>query len=132
MRLTTRKVKIKISATCKEKILVDPIRVRQVLINLITNAISHAPEKSEIIVTCTKKGKSVVISIGNFGERIPKEDIPKIFDPFYQSSKSQSTGGLGLGLYICRQIVELHGGQIWVKSHAKKGTFFTFSLPIGS
>ncbi len=116
---------------------VDPVRVRQVLMNLLNNAIKYTPEGTPIEVSLTleeEDGKRYArISVRDEGPGIDPEHQKKIFDRFYQISPSQAGGGgVGLGLSICKAIVEGHGGRIWVESTPGKGSTFHFTLPLPS
>jgi PAS domain S-box-containing protein len=118
----------------KHFVYADRERIGQVLINLINNAIKYSPKSDNIIVSIKKEKKYIVISIQDFGVGIPKADQEKVFDKFFQTSKSdsQTFPGLGLGLYISSEIVKRHKGTIWVESEEGKGTTFSFTLPSGS
>ncbi len=110
----------------------DPGLVRQVMTNLIENAIKYGYEDEPIIINMYKSGKNVKISVINKGEGICEEDKGKIFDRFYriETSRSRKTGGTGLGLSIVKSIINLHGSEICVKSSPGKETEFYFTLKV--
>lgn len=112
----------------------DPLRIEQVVANLLTNAIRHTPEAGQILVSVRCEGKDVVTSIADTGEGINTDDLPHIFERFYRAgdSRARCEGGTGLGLSIVKQMVEAHGGKVWAESRAGEGTIFSFSLPAGS
>jgi signal transduction histidine kinase len=111
---------------------VDGPRIGEVITNLVENAVKYSPEGSEIRIEAEKKDQSIVMHVSDSGIGIPKEYIPMVFDRFNQlASKNGQRKGSGLGLCICRGIVESHGGKIWVESERGKGTRFSFSLPLG-
>ncbi len=104
--------------------------IAQVFYNLIDNAISYSGEKSKISVVLTNRRKSVVTQVKDNGTGIEKEAFAKIFDRFYRVDESRSTTrGYGLGLAICKSVVEKHGGNISVSSRPGKGAIFTVELP---
>jgi signal transduction histidine kinase len=111
---------------------IDSYRIRQVLNNLLQNAIAHTGKGGNIDVTGEQRADEIVISVTDNGEGISAEDLPNIFERFYRVDKSRtrSTGGSGLGLTIAKRFVEAHGGEISVKSQQGKGSTFTFTLPI--
>lgn len=116
------------------EITIDPDRIIQVLINIISNAIKFTPEKGTITVGAklSEKDSQMEISIADTGVGIPKDDLPKIFGKFHQA-KNRSAGdksGTGLGLTIAQELVQLHGGEISVDSEEGKGTTFTFTLAL--
>lgn len=110
---------------------VDENRVEQILYNLVGNAIKFTPEGS-ILVTATKKGDFVEVSVTDTGIGIPKSEFENIFSSFGQVSEliSKKYGGTGLGLTITKELVQLHGGDIEVESDIGKGTKISFTLPI--
>ena len=108
----------------------DKERIRQVFVNLITNAIKYSPEGKEIIIRSRKREKNVVVSVQDFGIGIPKDQQDKVFNRFFQASKHNTYPGLGLGLYISFEIIKANGGKIWVESEEGKGSIFYFTLPI--
>jgi PAS domain S-box-containing protein len=109
---------------------VDPNRLREVLQNLIDNAIKYTMEGS-ITLRLTGDASVVQIQIQDTGAGIPAEDIPHLFQKFYRvdNSMTRSIGGTGLGLFICRKIIELYNGRIWVESEPEKGSTFFINLP---
>lgn len=110
----------------------DPIRLGQVMANLLSNAIKYTPFDKEIIVSMEKDGEKVVGLVHDFGSGIPKEKQEKVFDRFYRipGEKLQTYPGLGMGLFISRQIIENHGGRMWVESEDGKYCKFYFELPL--
>lgn len=110
----------------------DKHRISQVVINLISNAIKFSPENGKIIVAVKGSPTEVEVCVKDQGIGIQKKDLKKVFTRFFQadSSMRKSNSGLGLGLYICHEIVSRHEGKIWVDSGKGKGSAFTFSLPL--
>lgn len=108
----------------------DADRIGQVLTNLLTNAVKYSPEGSEIRVTVRRGTDWVEVSVGDQGIGIAEEDMAKLFQPFYRGRQTTEVYGSGLGLHLARQIVEAHGGQIWVQSRPGEGSTFTFRLPL--
>ncbi len=110
-------------------VLADENRLRQVLANLISNAIKYAPE-GEIRISGQVRPDIVIICVSDEGPGIAPDDIPHIFDRFYRSAEAmRQTKGAGLGLYLTKAIVEAHGGKIWVDTESGKGARICFSLP---
>jgi PAS domain S-box-containing protein len=111
---------------------IDTKRIRQVLDNLINNAVKYSPPETEVIISAQNSGNQVLISIQDQGSGIPAEELANIFDRMYRIEQRLYTGvdGLGLGLYICRCLVEAHGGRIWVESELGKGSTVFFTLPL--
>lgn len=104
----------------------DKDRLAQVMSNLLTNAAQHSPPGATVTIVVAGSDSEATVTVHNHGEPIPAEVLPKVFDAF--SGASQSSG-LGLGLYIAREIVVAHGGRIAVDSSAERGTTFTLALP---
>jgi PAS domain S-box-containing protein len=109
----------------------DRNRIRQVLENLIMNAVKHmgAPPHPVIKAAISEDGEEVVTTVADNGIGIPKEYHERIFDRFFRIPKANGVKGSGLGLSIVKQIVESHGGRVWVESEEGKGASFLFSLP---
>lgn len=110
---------------------IDPARIEQVLANLLDNAIKHSPHGEPIAVTLSQPAPGTIeLAVSDRGIGIPIEARERIFERFFQARSDDATQGLGLGLYVSRQIVELHGGQIRVDFPADGGTRFVVTLPI--
>ncbi|HEX9840624.1 MAG TPA: ATP-binding protein [Anaerolineales bacterium] len=109
----------------------DGVRLAQVFENLFTNARKYAPG-SPIIVLLDQVGQSLLVSFTDRGPGIPKESLPLIFERFYRVRSEKSVTGTGLGLYICKQIIDAHRGKIWAESLSDQGTTFFIELPINS
>lgn len=114
------------------KVFADAFRIRQVLVNLIANAITYTPEKGQIRVEVKQVDDFLEVRVIDTGEGIPKEALPKLFTKFFRVSGvlEQGSKGTGLGLYISKSIIELHKGKIWAESEFGKGSAFIFQLPI--
>ena len=108
----------------------DPDRVVQILLNLIMNAVRYSPEGDSLLLKAYREENSVIIGVCDGGQQLTLKDIEILFTP-YQQGRKKAEGGLGLGLYICQQLVQLHNGRIWVESN-DKGNEFKFSLPVTS
>ena len=98
-------------------------------INLLTNAVKYTPKGGSIIVTLKNEEKFIAVSVADTGKGIPPEDRERIFDKYYQTDKSHSKRGLGLGLAICKRIVQLCNGSLTVESEVGVGSTFTVKLP---
>lgn len=111
-------------------ILADPKRVGQILGNLLSNALKFTPEGGVIDVHAHRDGSSVRFTVIDTGPGIPADELPHLFDRFYQTRGNPvKSKGLGLGLSICKGLVEAHGGRIWVESLPGMGAGFNFTLP---
>ena len=115
----------------------DADRVAQVLRNLLSNALRHTPAGGSIRVSAQPSPQSVkdlLVSVADTGQGIPAQELPLIFERFYRvdRSRARSTGGAGIGLTIVKQLVEAHGGRVWVESEMGKGSKFYFTLPVAS
>lgn len=110
---------------------IDALRIEQVIYNLVQNAVKYTPEEGTIMFEAEIEDDYLKISVKDNGYGIDYEDMPFIFDKFYRGEKTRNSdrGGSGLGLSICKYIVEKHGGQIFVQSKKNKGTNFYFVLP---
>jgi PAS domain S-box-containing protein len=107
----------------------DRERIGQVITNLIANAIKYSPKGGEINVASKMEGDTIKLSVSDHGIGIPKTDIDLIFDRLYRVGNSGTIKGMGFGLYICQQIIQLHGGKLGVHSQEGKGSTFSFELP---
>jgi signal transduction histidine kinase len=112
----------------------DGDRLRQVLLNLLGNAMRYSPEGGTIVVRVNDEHAALAarVAVSDQGVGIPPEDQARLFSRFYRAEATLSAGeGLGLGLYISRSLVEAHGGRIWAESEPGRGSTFTFTLPYG-
>jgi signal transduction histidine kinase len=111
------------------KVIADRERIQQTLSNLVGNAIKFSPAGSKIVVVAQGDGSEVVISVLDKGRGIAPELLPRVFDRYWQSSRTDRQGA-GLGLAIAKGIVETHGGRIWIESKPGEGTTASFTLPL--
>jgi two-component system sensor histidine kinase KdpD len=109
---------------------IDGLLVEQVLINLLENAAKYAPTGTPIDISASADGDHLVVEIADRGPGIPRDLVDRIFEKFYRLPKEGAGGGAGLGLAICRGIVEAHGGRIWAENRDGGGAVFRFALPI--
>lgn len=107
----------------------DRDRLIQVLSNLLSNALKFSPVGRHVSVLATNDDRAARISVKDSGAGIPENDLPRVFDRFWQAEPASKAGGAGLGLSICRGIVEAHGGRIWAASKVDRGTTFHFTVP---
>lgn len=111
----------------------DRSSLSEVISNLIDNAIKYSKDNGEVIVSAAVKGNFVEMTVQDFGIGMPGAVVGNLFSKFYRSHRSrQQVSGTGLGLYICKAIVESHGGSIWVRSKEGEGSTFGFTMPIYS
>ncbi|MXV52320.1 hypothetical protein GS399_15195 [Pedobacter sp. HMF7647] len=109
----------------------DYVRIDQVIVNLVNNAVKYAPHSKEIIINIGLSNGMALVSVKDFGIGISPEKMPHLFDRYYRVDTSGvQFSGLGLGLYISAEIIKRHNGQIWVESELGKGATFYFTLPI--
>ena len=113
------------------RLVADQDRLRQVVVNLVDNAIAHTPPGGRVRVGVAASGNEVRLSVADSGPGIPTESLPHVFDRFFREdpARARARSGAGLGLAICREIVEAHGGRIWVESRTGEGCMFTLLLP---
>jgi two-component system, OmpR family, phosphate regulon sensor histidine kinase PhoR len=111
-------------------VMADPLRVQQVVTNLVHNAIKFTPPDGRIQVSVHRDGHELVVTVSDTGVGVPPGDLVRIFERFYKTDRARSGGGTGLGLAIVKHIVQAHGGRVWVKSKEGKGSDFFFTLPV--
>lgn len=130
---TEKNIRIKYQSAPLFQITVDETRIRQVIFNLLSNALRHTPANGEIIVTGALQNQQVMVSVKDTGEGLTPEQCAAVFDRFYRADKSRSreTGGTGLGLAIVKAIVEAHGGKVEAVSNGVGlGSEFLIFLPM--
>lgn len=110
----------------------DYNKISQVILNFVSNATKYAPAGTSIMITCCKLADRVQLSVKDQGRGINPENIPKLFELYYraESGNNDNTSGFGIGLYLCYEIIQQHGGRIWVDSTPGHGSTFHFSLPL--
>ncbi len=106
----------------------DRSEIRRVICNLCGNAINYTQESGKVVITIKNEGRDLIFSVSDNGSGIPQEDIPNMFQRFSQGTSKKRSTGTGLGLYLSRQIIESHGGKIWLESTLNKGSEFSFLL----
>jgi heavy metal sensor kinase len=125
---------IRFTVDAQESLVVngDRVKLRQLFINILENAIRYTPDKGNVSVSLIKKDANALVAVRDTGIGIPTEHLPHIFERFYRVDKarSRSEGGVGLGLAIAKFIAESHGGKIEVESQVEKGTTFYVTIPL--
>ena len=114
---------------------IDPFRIRQVLFNLLSNALRHTPAGGKISVTGSVSGNFITFSVMDTGEGFEADELAVVFNRFYRADKSRSrdSSGIGLGLAIVKAIIEAHGGRVDAKSAGRaQGSTFTLALPVAT
>jgi len=126
-----REVELEIEAPETALATIDPVRVRQVIDNLVTNAIKYNREWGSVFVAVRETDRTIAVEVRDSGQGIPESDLARIFDRFYRtkSARNSTTTGTGLGLAITREIVQRHGGDLSVESELGLGSTFRVSLP---
>ncbi|PJF36161.1 MAG: hypothetical protein CUN49_06870 [Candidatus Thermofonsia Clade 1 bacterium] len=130
-KLLSQTIEVRLVELQAARVKGDSDRLKQVLLNLVTNAIKYTPENGAVMLSLTVEGGYAVLRVSDTGIGIPKEDLPHIFERFYRVDKARDRkiGGAGLGLSIAKWIVEAHHGRISVESELGKGSTFTVQLP---
>jgi signal transduction histidine kinase len=129
---TTQTHQLLLEEHSQAQVVGDRDRIGQVLINLLNNAIKYSPQADTVLIRVMKEQDKVHVSVQDFGIGIAKEHQQKIFERFYQvtDQEEKSYPGLGIGLYISFDIIQRHGGQVWVESKKGGGATFHFTLPL--
>lgn len=109
----------------------DRYRLIQVLTNYLSNGIKYSNDQPEVVLTVQHDEDTLTVSVKDDGLGISKAQLPFIFERFFRVEKTRNIEGIGLGLYLCRQIVQAHHGKVWVESTEGKGSTFFFSIPLG-
>ena len=113
-------------------VVADPARLRQVLFNLVANAIKFSPDRGEVDVSINPSEHDVTVSVADNGPGLAPGEAARIFEPFERGQASRKTEGAGLGLTLARHLVELQGGHIWVESRRGRGSTFSFTVPVAT
>jgi signal transduction histidine kinase len=115
-----------------QEILLDPLRIEQILNNLISNALRYTPAGGQVLVTLRKEARRILLEVRDSGPGIPAEALPHVFERFYRAdrSRARSQGGSGLGLAIARQLARAHSGELKAANAAPGGALFTLELPV--
>lgn len=125
----SKNIDFTIDCTNKElEIKADRGELRRVICNLCGNAINYTQDNGKVAITIKNEDKDLIFSVSDNGCGIPQEDIPNMFQRFSQGTSKKRSVGTGLGLYLSRQIIESHGGKIWLESTVNKGSEFSFIL----
>jgi len=111
-------------------VLADAVRIQQVIVNLLHNAIKFTPEGGQVTVSAEQQGQSILFSVRDTGIGISSSDLPRIFERFYKVDRSRASSGTGLGLAIARHLIEAHNGKIWAESELGQGSTFFFTIPL--
>ena len=125
----SKNIEFKIEVIDKDLVInADKSELRRVICNLCGNAINYTPEEGVVKITVKNEAQDLIFSVSDTGCGIPQEDIPNMFQRFSQGTSKKRSAGTGLGLYLSRQIIESHGGKIWLESTVNKGSEFSFIL----
>lgn len=125
----SKEIEFKIECANKDlTINADRSEIRRVICNLCGNAINYTQNGGRVVITLKNEGNDLIFSVADNGSGIPQEDIPNMFQRFSQGTSKKRSTGTGLGLYLSRQIIESHGGKIWLESALNKGSEFSFLL----
>ncbi len=108
----------------------DRYRLIQVVTNYLSNGIKYSDGKTEVVLNMSHDNEKIIVSVKDEGLGISSKQLPYIFERFFRAEKTKNLEGIGLGLYLCRQIIHAHKGQVWVESEEGKGSTFYFSIPL--
>ncbi|HEY8859263.1 MAG TPA: ATP-binding protein [Gaiellales bacterium] len=125
---STERVNVSVPADAPP-VLVDAVQVRQILVNLIDNALKFSPPQSPVSVRVTRTRKEVIIRVIDQGRGVPENELEHVFEPFYRGAPAQDQTGTGLGLAIARGFAEANGGRLWAESRPGQGACFAIALP---
>lgn len=121
---------IKVNGNANIMVRADRYRLTQVITNYLSNGIKYSNPKSSVILSVTRDDKTLTVSVTDEGLGISKEQLPFVFERFFRVEKTRNIEGIGLGLYLCRQIIHAHKGRVWAESEEGKGSVFYFSIPL--
>src|SRR5205823_9361078 len=136
MKLLAEEKRISLASDGREPVEVeaDPSRLKQVVVNLLDNAIKYTPEGGNVSISVTRRDHRAILEVADTGLGISANDLPHIFDRFYRADKARSRqmGGTGLGLSIVRSVCQAHGGQVTVNSTEGGGSRFRVAMPLST
>ena len=121
--------KVVVTGDIEEKVIGDAVRIGQVVGNFLSNAFKYAPGSPQIVVAVKKLENGIKLTVTDFGPGIEEAKIPNLFDKYYRAHSNNTQFSLGLGLYICAEIIKKHDGKIGVESSKGNGSSFWFILP---
>ncbi|MEZ4633300.1 MAG: HAMP domain-containing sensor histidine kinase [Deinococcales bacterium] len=127
-----KNISLNIDNQSQHEIIFDPVRIKQVLYNYLSNAVKFTPVEGEIKIEISENEKEVCLEVIDNGIGIDESDIPRLFQPFSQldNATNRNYQGTGLGLALSKRIIDIHSGRVWVTSHKGEGSRFGFALPI--
>jgi signal transduction histidine kinase len=128
LQYPTREVKLRFPPNLP-RVSVDPARTERILYNLMDNALKYSADGSRVEVFARKEKNGLIVGIHDRGAGISPQDQRRIFEPFERLDSGVKTKGIGLGLVVCKRLVEAHGGRIWVESKLGQGSTFSFTVP---
>lgn len=108
----------------------DRYRLMQVVTNYLSNGIKYSNGHKDVRITIQKNNNTIIVSVEDEGLGIPANQLPYIFDRFFRAEKTKNLEGIGLGLFLCRRIIDAHGGRLWATSQEGRGSKFFFSIPV--
>jgi len=108
----------------------DALLIEQVLVNLLDNALKYTHDGTPIDISAGTKDNRLVVEVADRGPGIPEADLPRLFEKFYRGPQKETKSGAGLGLSICKGIIEIHGGTISAENGPEGGALFRFTLPL--
>jgi signal transduction histidine kinase/CheY-like chemotaxis protein len=132
-RAADNQIALDVELDAPETVMADERKLKQVLVNLLGNAVKFTPPGGAVAVRARSEGEELQVSVSDTGPGIAEPERERIFEAFQRGDRNarRSAEGTGLGLTLCRRIVELHGGRIWVESRLGEGSTFTFAIPTG-
>jgi signal transduction histidine kinase len=113
-----------------EAVEADKYRLVQVIVNYLSNGIKYSNGKTDVTIQVKREDEHIIVAVKDEGLGISKENLPYIFEKFFRAEKTKGMEGIGLGLYLCRQIINAHSGMVWAESEEGKGSVFFFSIPV--
>jgi PAS domain S-box-containing protein len=130
MREVTKTHRIELEGNADITVCADKNRMLQVLTNYLSNAIKYSPKADKVTITVSVKEPEVEVGVTDYGIGVPEYKRGKVFSKFYRANNAKKFEGLGLGLYLVKQIIHLHKGRVWFESEEGKGSTFYFTLPV--